>query len=367
MSHPEAAAPPGLRPGPAALDPAAPGLAEPGLAARLSSLLGAAPQGTAVVVAAVRAGERLLLCSGSTDRTGDRPVDAGTRFELGSVSKTYTALLLAEAAARGEVRYDDPIARYLPSGAAPAHRSGAPITLLHLATHTSGLPRLPPGLLASAVPVWSTVPYGRYGEQRLLRSLGGVRVGSRPGGRVHYSNLGVGLLGLLLARAAGTDYSALLDERLCRPLGLARTGCGPEPEQATGYWHGRPRPPWRIPALPGAGALRSSAGDLLRYLEALLHPDRAAGLRRALAEVRRPLLVLPRTGDGLGLVWNHRPRPGGHTLLFHAGGTRGFSSFVGYCPDTGAGLAVLANTTPGSGSSFVQAAYSRFRALAEPG
>ena len=338
-----------------------------GLAGRLAPLLDAAPQATAVALAAVRADERLLLCSGSTARTGGGPVDADTRFELGSVSKTYTALLLAEAAARGEVRYDDPIARYLPSGAAPAHRSGAPITLLHLATHTSGLPRLPPGLLASAVPVWSTVPYGRYGEQRLLRSLGGVRVGSRPGGRVHYSNLGVGLLGLLLARAAGTDYSALLDERLCRPLGLARTGCGPEPEQATGYWHGRPRPPWRIPALPGAGALRSSAGDLLRYLEALLHPDRAAGLRRALAEVRRPLLVLPRTGDGLGLVWNHRPRPGGHTLLFHAGGTRGFSSFVGYCPDTGAGLAVLANTTPGSGSSFVQAAYSRFRALAEPG
>ena len=338
-----------------------------GLAGRLAPLLDAAPQATAVALAAVRADERLLLCSGSTARSGGGPVDADTRFELGSVSKTYTALLLAEAAARGEVRYDDPIARYLPSGAAPAHRSGAPITLLHLATHTSGLPRLPPGLLASAVPVWSTVPYGRYGEQRLLRSLGGVRVGSRPGGRVHYSNLGVGLLGLLLARAAGTDYSALLDERLCRPLGLARTGCGPEPEQATGYWHGRPRPPWRIPALPGAGALRSSAGDLLRYLEALLHPDRAAGLRRALAEVRRPLLVLPRTGDGLGLVWNHRPRPGGHTLLFHAGGTRGFSSFVGYCPDTGSGLAVLANTTPGSGSSFVQAAYSRFRALAEPG
>ena len=336
------------------------------LTGQLAPLLESAPQATAVALAAVRADQRLLLCRGTTARVGGSAVDPGTRFELGSISKTYTALLLAEAVARGDVRYHDPIAAYLPAGAVPTHRSGTPITLLHLATHTSGLPRLPPGLLASAVPAWSTTPYGQYSEHRLLRSLGRCRVGSRPGSRVSYSNLGVGLLGRLLAHAAGTDYPALLEARVCRPLGLTRTGCGPAPGQATGYWHGRPRPPWQIPALPGAGAIRSSAGDLLRYLEALLDPGRAGTLGPALAEVQRLRLVLPRGGDGLCLVWNQRPRPR-HALLFHTGGTRGFSSFIGYCPGTRTGLAVLANTTPAPGSAFLQAAYSRFRALAEPG
>ncbi|QMU73856.1 beta-lactamase family protein [Streptacidiphilus sp. P02-A3a] len=331
----------------------------------MAPLLDAAPEATGTALAAVRADQRLLLCGGSTARTGGRPVDPDTRFEIGSLSKTFTALLLAESVARGEVRYDDPIGWYLPAGATPGHRGGEPITLLHLATHTAGLPRLPSGLLATAVPTWSTTPYGNYSQARLLRSLGATRVRARPGARVHYSNLGVGLLGLLLARAAGTDYPALLDDRVCRPLGLTRTGCDPGPGQATGYWHGRPRPPWLIPALPGAGAVRSSARDLLRYLEALLDPDRAGALGPALAEVRRPRLLLPRTGDGLCLVWNLRPRPG-HDLLFHSGGTRGFTAFVGFCPRTRTGLAALANTTPPPGSRFIQDAYSAFRALADP-
>ena len=349
------------RPGPARTQDSPAGA----LAERLAPLLDAAPEATGTALAAVRAGRRLLLCGGETARAGGRPVDADTRFEIGSVSKTFTALLLAEAVVRGEVRYDDPIAWYLPAGSAPAHRSGEPITLLHLATHTAGLPRLPSGFLATALPAWWTTPYAGYSEARLLGSLGSTRVRARPGSRMRYSNLGVGLLGQLLARAAGTDYPELLDARVCRPLGLTRTGCDPGPGQATGYSRGRPRPPWLIPALPGAGAVRSSARDLLRYLEALLDPDRARALAPALAEVRRPRLRLPRTGDGLCLVWNLRPRPG-HDLLSHSGGTRGFTVFVGFCPQTRTALAALTNTTPSPGSHFVQDAYSCFRALAAP-
>ncbi|QMU80315.1 beta-lactamase family protein [Streptacidiphilus sp. PB12-B1b] len=334
------------------------------MADRVRPLLGAAPQATGVALAAVHGGERLLLCGGRTARSGGGPVDADTRFEIGSVTKTYTALLLADAVARGEVGHHDPVAAHLPPGAAPVHRSGAPITLLHLATHTAGLPRLPSGFLATALPAWSTDPYAGYSTERLLRTLGSTRVHSRPGSRVHYSNLGVGLLGLALARAAGTDYPRLLDARVCGPLGLTRTTCDPDRAQAVGYWHGRPRPPWRIPALPGAGALRSSARDLLRYLDALLAPGGAGPLAPALADVRRPRLLLPRTGDGLCLVWNHRPRHG-RDLLFHSGGTRGFTAFVGFCPQTGTGLAALANTTPALDGGFIQAAYSRFRALTD--
>jgi D-alanyl-D-alanine-carboxypeptidase/D-alanyl-D-alanine-endopeptidase len=336
------------------------------LADRLAPLLRAAPQATGVALAAVHRGERLLLSYGRTARTGGGPVNADTRFEIGSVTKTYTALLLAEAAARGEVGYHDPLADYLPPGAAPAHRSGTPITLLHLATHTSGLPRLPAGFLAAALPAWFTDPYAGYSPERLLRSLGSTRVRTRPGDRVHYSNLGVGLLGQVLARAAGADYPQLLDARVCRPLGLTRTTCDPGRAQAVGHWHGRPRPPWRIPALPGAGALRSTGRDLLRYLEALLNPGGVGPLAAALTDVRRPRLLLPGSGDGLCLVWNHRLRQG-RELLFHSGGTRGFTSFVGFCPQTGTGLAALANTTPALDGGFVQGAYAQFRALTESG
>jgi len=329
----------------------------------LLPLLDAVPSGAAVTVATVGAAGPAVVHRGSSRRTGGRPVDADTRFELGSLTKTFTALLLAEMAARGEVRLHDPIARYLPAGAAPAAAPG--ITLLHLATHTSGLPRLPAGLLRGALPRWFTNPYAHYTEQRLLAALPGTRVHARPGSRVHYSNLGVGLLGLILARAAGTGYADLLDARVCRPLGLTGTGCAADRAQATGYWHERPRPPWRIPALPGAGALRSTARDLRRYLEALLDPAAAGAdgpLAAALTDVQRPRLSVPRSGDRLCLVWNLRTTRGGD-LLFHSGATRGFTSFAGFCPRTGTALAALTNTSPAADGRFVQGAYSALRAL----
>ena len=328
----------------------------------LLPLLAAAPGATGVAVAAVRDGRTALHVRGTTDRSGERPVDGRTRFEVGSLTKTFTALLLADAVARGEVGLDDPIARYLPPHAVPVHPGGMPITLLHLATHTSGLPRLPGGFLATAVPGWFSNPYAAYPPGRLLDSLGATRVRTRPGSRVHYSNLGVGLLGQVLAEAAGTPYPTLLTRRVLRPLGLERSTCDPTRAQATGYWHGRPRPPWAIPALPGAGALRCGAGDLLRYLEALLRPTGAGPLAAALADVQRRRLVLPRSGDGLCLVWNVR-RTDGRDLFFHSGGTRGFSAFAGFCPADGTALAAVANTTPAADGGFIQSAYSALRAL----
>ncbi|MFC1415477.1 serine hydrolase domain-containing protein [Streptacidiphilus cavernicola] len=328
----------------------------------IAPLLDAAPGATAVALAAVRGRDTLLRWTGTTDRAAGRAVDADTRFEIGSLSKTCTALLLAEAVARAEVRYGDPIARHLPSGTAPRHRSGEPITVLHLATHTSGLPRLPRGMFPGALRDWSGNPYGRYSEQQLFDSLATTAVRARPGTRVYYSNLGVGLLGHVLAGAAGTSYPELLRARVLDPLALTRTTGDAGCDQATGHWHGRPRPPWSIPALPGAGALRSSARDLLRYLQALIDPAGAGPLADALTDVQRPRLALPRTGDRICLVWNLRSSPG-RDLFFHSGGTRGFTAFIGFCPQTRTGLAALANTTPTGNDAFSQAAYSTLRKL----
>ncbi|KUJ69993.1 hypothetical protein ACZ90_06400 [Streptomyces albus subsp. albus] len=390
--------------------------------ALLAELAEAAPGASAVAVAARCGGHRLLAATGGTAHHGGRAADPHTRFETGSVTKTFTALLLAEMVACGEVGYTDPITRYLPPGALPgrgavrgALRGGASrdplgsITLLHLATHTAGLPRLPPGFLRQAAPRWFSNPYERFGTRAVLAALARTRPHPAPGTRVRYSNFGVGLLGLLLARAAGLDYAELLASRVLAPLGLYETDCAADREQATGYWHRRPRPSWRIPGLPAAGALRSSAHDLLHYLDAhiaataerdpmllpapytavfpvpdptaLADPDAAAlslpgaalglgppgppapaSLVAALADVARPRLAVP-GGDRIGLVWNVRSRPG-HELYFHTGGTRGCTAFAGFSPQRRVAFAALANSSPTLDGAFLQRAYLTLRELA---
>ncbi|WP_367128754.1 serine hydrolase domain-containing protein [Saccharothrix sp. HUAS TT1] len=327
--------------------------AGPRLAEVLTPLLAVTSGATGVAVAARHDGQRVVLCSGVTARDDPSPVRPDTRFELGSLTKTFTALLLADAVARGEVGYDDPVERHLPPGS--LHRVRHPVTPTRLATHTSGLPQLPPGLLRAAVPHWSTNPYRAFGPDDLVAAARRTR--ARPPGRVRYSNFGVALLGLALSRAAGRPYEDLVAERVLRPLGLADTGCATTP-QATGHLRGRPRPPWEIPGMPAAGVLRSSADDLLRYLEAHLAP-RDGALSEALTEV-----VRPRLDPDLCLVWNLRRKPG-HDLLFHSGGTRGFTAFAGFSPQSGAALVVLTNAGPVvGGGGRIQSAYEALHSLA---
>lgn len=326
----------------------------------LAPLLRAAPSATAVAILAIRGAEQVLLCRGHERREG-APTTPDTRFELGSVTKTFTALLLADMVAAGEVGYDDPIGKYLPAGVAQTGGEPAPITLLHLATHTSGLPRLPPGLLRRSLPRWFSNPYATFTEAHLHQAVARSRVRRRHTGRVRYSNLGVGLLGHLLGNAAGTNYPSLLAARILGPLSLEHTTGDPEQPQATGYFHGRPRPPWHIPGLPAAGALRSTAHDLQRYLQAHLTPD-ATTLPDALRAVQRPRATKPGGRDQLGLVWNLRSFDT-YELLFHSGATRGFTTFIGFSPQAGMALAALANTTPTLRSRFIQDAYTALKAM----
>ncbi|MFB7471898.1 serine hydrolase domain-containing protein [Kitasatospora sp. NPDC056184] len=332
----------------------------------------AGPGASAVTLAVAQGGRRAVRCSGRVDHTAGEPCTPDTVFELGSITKTFTALLLADLAARGELALDDPVERHLPADWRPADvRHGGPIRLLHLATHTSGLPRLPPGLLTSAVAAWSSNPYAAYGERRLRAGLARTTVRHRPGERFGYSNFGVGLLGRLLTEAGrGAGYAELLADRICRPLGMRATTCSPDsPHRAIGHRHGRPLPPWRIPGLPGAGAVRASGADLLRYLSAHLRAGEGGSpygdaLGDALREVQRPRLRLPRSGDQLCLVWNHRRTQDGRELLFHSGGTRGCTTLIAFCPQTATAVAALCNAGPSRRGNFAQAAYDVFKQFA---
>jgi CubicO group peptidase (beta-lactamase class C family) len=301
-----------------------------------------------LVVGAVRAdGERMIVGAGRT-RLPDGPTPAAdTLFEIGSITKVYTALLLAEAVVRGELTLDTPLREVLPEARVPS-RDGVEITLEHLATHTSGLPRLP--VPFASVLRWQLLdrdsdPYAPIDRAALLDALDRTRLRRTPGtGRMAYSNVGVGLLGHALVAAAGSaDYDSLVRERICVPLGMPDTMVVPDPARAVrvadGHRRGGRRTGhWALLGLPGAGALRSTAADQLTFLRAQLRPDDTPlGPAIALTHAERRARRL-----GMGLGWIRLGSPD-QVLLWHNGGTGGFRSFAGAVPSQGAAAIVLAN------------------------
>jgi CubicO group peptidase (beta-lactamase class C family) len=273
---------------------------------------------------------------------GGAPFNGRTLFEIGSVTKVFTGLLLADMARRGEVKLDDSADKYLPAGVTLPERNGRKITLLDLATQHSGLPRLPPNF-AETDP---DNPYAHYSEQDLLAGLKQIRLTRDIGSQYEYSNLGVGLLGDLLARRAGTDYATLVRRRITGPLGMTDTVIRLSPGQKARFAqphdaYMRPTPPWDLNALAGAGALRSDADDLLTLLAAALGRVRSPlASDLAAMRVRRAGGFIPNAG--IGIVWNLLKTPVGE-IVFHNGETGGSTAFVGFDPARGRGVVVLVN------------------------
>lgn len=333
------------------------------LAERLDAPLrtiAAASRGPATVLAARRGDETAVACHGPPIWQANTAVDAHTPFELGSITKTFTALLLAEMVVCGEVNYDDPITAYLPPRARPRHDAAGSITLAHLATHSGGLPPLPANLLPRAIRTWWTNPYANYRIGHLYRATARIRPRHPPGTRVRYSNYGVGLLGQLLANAAGQRYKDLVIDRVCRPLGMTSTRATAEPACASGYRRGRPVPPLQMDALDAAGTLRSNATDLICYLDAHLDPQ-TTPLADALHAVQVPRTPV-RGRDSVCLVWNHRTFRR-YQLLFHSGATRGFTAFLGFCPQANSSVVALTNDSWARQDTLIPTGYALLKTL----
>jgi CubicO group peptidase (beta-lactamase class C family) len=266
----------------------------------------------------------------------------------------FTATLLADLAAEGMVGLGDPVAAHLP--AAPPVR-GRPITLEDLATHHSGLPRLPAGMVLRGLTLERGDPFAGLDDERMMRAIRETAPKRAPGTRFAYSNYGVGLLGYALARAAGTTYAELVTDRITRPLGLDDTAvtvpAGAERRLAPGHgWWGRPAGRWDLAGLVGAGGLVSTAVDLLRFLD-LFRPDAGSALARAAAETARTRYDVNRM-LGVGLGWvvlsgGHGPRRARltHDVLMHDGGTGGYRSFAAVAPATGTAVVVLSGRARG--------------------
>lgn len=292
------------------------------------------------MVVAVADGERSHVYAFGKLANGKAP-DADTVFQIGSITKTFTATLLAEAVAGGKVRLDTPVAELLPGFKIPS-RNGKPITLGELAMQDSGLPRLPDNL----APANATDPYADYDAAKLKEFLAGYELSRDPGTKYEYSNLGVGLLGYALATHAGTSYAALVETRIFKPLEMpasSATFATPlGPHWAMGHDEsGQPAPPWHFDALAGAGAINSTGADMLRYLEANMgrgNGSQQAAIRLA-HQPRRPI------GDNqrIGLAWMTRHDTHGD-VVWHNGMTGGYASFIGFTPDGERGVVILANS-----------------------
>jgi CubicO group peptidase (beta-lactamase class C family) len=302
-------------------------------------------RGVGIVVGVIDARGRRVVAYGRKSVEGPAATpDADTVFEIGSMTKVFTSLLLADMVRRGEVRLDEPVEDLLPPGAKAPERAGRKITLVDLATHTSGLPRMP----ANFRPADPENPYADYTADKLFEFISGYELPRDIGAKYEYSNLGAAFLGQLLARRAGVDYETLVRRRLLSPLGLSDTAItlSPSLRSRLAPGHGPLRYPtanWDLPAFAGAGALRSTTNDMLSFLAAELGFRRtplAAAMADQLA-ARRP------TGDPamqVALGWHIRTLQG-REIVWHNGGTGGYRTFMGFDPAEKVGVVVLTNTS----------------------
>lgn len=297
-------------------------------------------------------GRTRVYHAGASGRPG-LALDGRTEFEIGSVTKTVTAALLAQMVGAGEARLDDPVTAYLPPAARVPTRGGRAITLRDLATHTAALPPYPDNLR----PADPANPYADYTVAQLYAFLGAYRLPWAAGTRWAYSNTGFGLLGHALARRAGTDWEHAVVGRVLDPLGMADTRVALAPDQrarlAVGHDDSaRVVPTWDIPALPGFGALHATADDLLRYVAANLEATRVPArgpLGAALAMTHVPRHPGGGPGSTIGLAWQVRRVPHGPTVVWHGGGTGGYAAFVAFDPAARRGVVVLSNTAAAVG------------------
>jgi serine-type D-Ala-D-Ala carboxypeptidase/endopeptidase len=257
----------------------------------------------------------------------DKAPDGNTVYEIGSVTKTFTATLLAKAVLSGRVALDTPVAQLLPDFKIPS-RGGKEITLGDLATQRSGLPQ---------------EASGNYDAAKLKAFLARYELPRDPGASYEYSNMGFALLGYALAQLEHTTYGALTDKEILKPLGMTMSGTVvTEPMRshlAPGHdATGKAANNLNVDALVGAGAIRSTANDMLRYLEANVGVDRSP-LTPEMKLAQRPRSDMAKTMR-IGLAWITTNRG----IVWHNGMTAGHRSFLGFTADGRRGVVILANT-----------------------
>ena len=300
--------------------------------------------GGGVTIGVVSHGVRKLLSYGA--------VKPDSVFEIGSITKTFTGLILAQMVEQKKVRLDEPVRALLPAGTVAAPALGGEITLVDLSTHRGGLPAWPDNMKSFDVDPHNL---DDYDEKALYAFVASHGVALPPKQEVNYSNVGVGLLGQALANRAGMKYEALLHGEVTGPLGMRETVITIPPAMRARFVPGhdvahKPAPAWdNNGALAGAGGIRSTAADMLNYLEAQLHPDHLPPTARATAEGKTLAAAIPAShvvqadaGDGTHIALNWF-RVDAQGSFWHNGGSQGYSACVVFNPEKNFAVVVLHN------------------------
>jgi CubicO group peptidase (beta-lactamase class C family) len=286
-----------------------------------------------------------ILSAGTTDNPDNQKINSDTVFEIGSITKTFTALLLLDMVEKGELQLDDSVSKYLPKSVKVPSRNGKEITLLNLAAQDSGLPFNANNLASGD---WVKV-FNAYTAQDLYAFLSGYELPVEPGAKFQYSNIGMSLLGHVMELRAQTNFDALVVNRICRPLKMHDTGVklAPHLNQRLAVGHdenGRRAEYYDFQVMHGAGALCSTADDLLKYLAANL-----GFTESSLNPLIKIMQVIRHTGSpemgNTAMPWYDQAVyvPPGSDLLGHGGGTGGCTTFLGFDKRQRRGVIVLTN------------------------
>lgn len=306
--------------------------------------------GAGITIGVVQHGERRILTYGTA-----KPDSV---FEIGSITKTFTGLILAQMVQQGKVRLDTPVRSLLPPHTVDKPALGAgEITLLDLSDQHSGLPKMPDNFH----PADPANPYADYHPNLLYTFIAKQGVALPPDAPFGYSNVGVGLLGQALANKAGVSYATLLRQQVTGPLGLHNTGIVLTPEMKARLIQGydaahKPARPWDHDAFTGSGGIRSTASDMLTYLQAQLHPDHLPLTARTTlsgktlpAAITASHVLHAHADDGMqiALNWLRTDETGNY---WHNGATGGYSAYALFNPARDFAVVVLSNTSAGQQS-----------------
>ncbi len=299
-----------------------------------------------MVIALIDGHGSRVVSAGTLDNGTDRQLDGDTLFEIGSITKTFTSLLLLDIVKRGEMSLDDPVAEYLPENVKVPTHEGKEISLLHLSAQDSGLPFNPDNL---ADKFWVDA-YNEYTQDDLYDFLAAYKLEIDPGERFQYSNVGMTLLGHAIERHTGADFESLVIDRICRPLEMGDTLITLSPDKmprvAMGHdIEGKRAPKYDLRVIAPAGGLLSTANDLLKYLSANLGfvESELYPLMKEMQQIRHT------NGAQLfgksAMPWYDQDvfNPPGTSFLGHGGGTPGGTNFVGFDLMTRRAIVVLSN------------------------
>ncbi len=285
---------------------------------------------------------------GVRDHASKAPVDADSVFRIGSITKTFTSLTLLALRDEGRLSFDVPAATWLPELANVVYptKDSPPITLRHLVTHTSGLPRL------GTLDYWSDTAHALT-EAQLLKAIDGVVLERAPGTGENYSNLAVALAGVIAGRVAGKPYRDVVSQRILKPLGMSATTWDREqvPTGRLAIAYGKDgtaeTPHWRLGAGEGMGGLYSSVADMAKYalFELGAWPPRseadAGPVKRTTVRESQRGFGPTTGGSARGAGWGLEKHPSLGQLVWHNGGANDYTSSLALIPARGLGIVLL--------------------------